>query len=128
MSDDPQEKKPDGERREHFRGRATPGNRVDLSYRRADGQLTATGENERQLVAINLGVGGAFLLSQTLEEVRSLLKIHLHIPGEKDSLRIEGEVAWTKTGDLGEAGMGVQFGQLDTSALLALGNYFAKLS
>lgn len=127
MSDDPQTKIPAGERREHFRGRSTPGNRVDLSYRRADGNQTLTGENESHVVAINLGVGGAYLLSQTPEPVGSLLKIHLHIPGEEDALRIEGEVAWTKDGKLGDAGMGVQFAQLDTAALLALGNYFAKL-
>ncbi|MBL4632681.1 MAG: PilZ domain-containing protein [Kofleriaceae bacterium] len=127
MTNTPPPKNLGGEKRDHFRGRASPGNRVDLSYRRSDGSKTAAGENESKTVAINLGVGGVFLLSLTPEAVGSKLKLHLKVPSQTDQLRIDGEVCWIKSGEQGSAGMGIQFATLNTKALIALRNYFSQL-
>jgi len=117
-----------GERRGNFRGRTTPGNRVDLRYRRADGKATTNGKVEVDALGLNLGVGGIFLLSLSPEPVGSALKLHLSIPGDDSVLRIDGDVCWVRGGDLGVAGMGIQFGALDSKAILALRNYFSRLS
>lgn len=125
-----QETKPKlaGERRSHFRGRSRPGRRVDVGYQRVDGRATANGLTRATAVTSNIGVGGAFLLTESPEEIGSLLEISLRVPDHSGEILVEGEVRWLGMNDAESGGgMGLKFGDLDVSALLILRNYFSGL-
>lgn len=89
------------------------------------------------MVTANIGVGGAFLLSESPEPVGTELEITLLVPGH-EQLQIKAEVRWAGggaasasptqgPGDPGGAGMGLKFAPLDVEALLTLQNYFSTL-
>lgn len=125
---DSESKEVPGERREHFRGRSRPGRRVDVSYRRIDGRATAAGAPTVNAVAANIGVGGAFVLSEAPEAVGSKLELQLRVPDRQETLVLEAEVRWTKETSARESGgMGLKFAALDVAGLLALREYFASL-
>ncbi len=76
----------------------------------------------------NIGVGGAFLLTEAPEEVGTILEISLHVPDHQGELLVEAEVRWLRSADADAGGgMGVKFSPLDVSSLLALRNYFSGL-
>lgn len=117
-----------GERRSNFRGRSRPGRRVDVAYHRVDGGVTAQGTQRASAVTSNIGIGGAFLLTETPEEVGTRLEISLQVPDHTGEILVEGEVRWLRlSDDDSSGGMGLRFGTLDVSALLVLRNYFSGL-
>ncbi len=118
----------EGERRNHFRGRSQAGRRVDIVYRRADGEPTKAGGDESHAVTANIGVGGAFILSETPEAVGSELLVCIRVPGQVHELILEADVRWTRgqTAAMG-SGMGLQFEPLEDGALMLLRDYFATL-
>ena len=127
MSEDSRAKST-GERRANFRGRSAPARRVDVTYKRADGSVTITGERHVLAVAANIGVGGAFLLTEMPEEVGCQLEISLHVPDRADEILVQAEVRWVKAGDAETGGgMGVKFAPFDVEALLILREYFSNL-
>jgi hypothetical protein len=116
------------ERRDHFRGKPRPGRRVQVRYRVLEhGQLS----EERFAVTKNVGVGGAFILTQDPEPPGAALQIFLEVPQHKP-IEIRADVRWIVDGKhdepAGEHGMGVKFNSLDVEQLLALNEYFASLT
>lgn len=122
-----------GERRSHFRGRSRPGRRVDLQYRRADGDNTADGSIIATVVTANIGVGGAYLLTAAPEPTGTRISVSLAVPDMPRALLLEAEVRWavheSEAGAPGNpgAGMGIKFAALDVDSLVALQNYFSTL-
>lgn len=122
-----------GERRSHYRGRSRPGRRVDLEYYRLDGADTAAGPSKATTVTANIGVGGAFLLTETPESVGTALAISLRVPDRQQDIVLEAEVRWAidTSSAAGPgvpgAGMGIKFAPLEVDALLALQEYFSTL-
>jgi Tfp pilus assembly protein PilZ len=113
------------ERREHFRGKARPGRRVELSYRRADGEQAAS----QRASTRNIGVGGAFIVTTHPEPVGTALIVELEVPSA-GRIEVTAEVRWQSDGTApaSEPGMGVKFGELDVDQLLTLGDYFSSLT
>ena len=111
------------EKRRYFRGKARPGRRVDLYYR-----LSAEPEAKRtSAVTSNIGVGGAFILTQDLPELGSELSIDIDVPTADELIKVNAEVRWT-SGEGNDCGMGVKFLNLDVESLLKLSEYFASLT
>lgn len=113
------------ERRFHFRGKARAGRRVELEY--TDGRATARG------VTSNIGVGGAFVLTEAPLPVGTDLRVSLSVPTAADErIETEAQVRWVVTADQADehhsAGMGIKFMRLDVEALLLLSEYFASLT
>ncbi len=118
-----EQKKP--EPRNHFRGKARPGRRVKIGYRRVDQPDAAFTE----AVTRNIGVGGAYVLTDDPEEIGTALAIRLSIPTTAESIEVKGEVRWSNpTGADDDAGMGVVFLDIDVDCVLILGEYFASLT
>ena len=108
------------EKRKHFRGKARAGRRIELVYHRP-------GETPIPAVTRDIGVGGAFIVTDTPEDIGVMLQLELRLPHTSPSLRVDCEVRWTSTTE--EApGMGVKFQNLDVEALLILSDYFASLT
>src|SRR4051812_38803418 len=111
------------ERRGHFRGKPRPGRRVEVRFRIIrDGQLL----REETAYTKNIGVGGAFIFTETPADAGTHLSIVLSAPASARPLEIQGEVRWTAGQErpLAERGMGVKFASLDVDQLLALNDYF----
>lgn len=116
------------ERRFHFRGKARAGRRVELEYRRAE-------EPEAEpshAVTSNIGVGGAFVLTEHPLEVGTDLVVTLTVPTADVPIETEAQVRWAITpedaDELHSPGMGIKFLRLDVEALLQLSEYFASLT
>jgi|GEM_PF-1392599 len=112
------------EKRRYFRGKARPGRRVDLHYRLVDA------ERDTRVAAVtsNIGVGGAFILTDTPPALGTLLAIDINVPTADNLIHVTGEVRWTSEEEEEDAGMGVKFLNLDVEALLELSEYFASLT
>jgi uncharacterized protein (TIGR02266 family) len=117
------------ERRLHFRGKARAGRRVELTYERL-GAAADTPSTPSSTVTANIGVGGAFILTDDPAPVGSRLTIELRIPTTQETLHLRAEVRWARQPKPGRAGagMGVKFLGLDVESLLALSEYFASLT
>lgn len=115
------------ERRGHFRGKARPGRRVEVRYRIVrDGQLLG----EQRAFTKNIGVGGAFIITDTPPAPGTSLQIVLTVPQAARTLEVRGDVRWVLTAgdDADEHGMGVKFAALDVEQLMALNEYFGSLT
>ena len=114
------------ERRVHYRGRARAGRRVELHYRPGDDP-----DAERiSAVTGNIGVGGAFILTESAPAVGTELDVELRVPTADAPIRVTAVVRWVIQGErapLAGAGMGVKFSGLDVESLLMLSEYFASL-
>lgn len=117
------------ERRRHFRGKARAGRRVELTYRKKDEVTREPGEAV-SAVTSNIGVGGAFILSQDPEAVGTRLALELRLPTSDVPIEVEAEVRWVvePEDDRHGPGMGVKFHGLDVESLLRLSEYFASLT
>ncbi|MCP4445601.1 MAG: hypothetical protein GY811_09715 [Myxococcales bacterium] len=116
------------ERRNHFRGRSQAGRRVDVLYRRADGEATAAGPLECTTVTANIGVGGSFVLTEFPESVGTALEVCIQVPEQDHELILRADVRWTcASSPIQAAGMGLQFESLEVAALLLLHDYFSTL-
>jgi uncharacterized protein (TIGR02266 family) len=114
------------EKRRHFRGKARAGRRVDLEYRRVDGA-------ERDFttgVTRNIGVGGAYILTDEPDHVGTLLEVRMTVPTSDMPIAVRAEIRWTAPAldETDTAGMGVRFLDIDVESLLKLSEYFASLT
>jgi hypothetical protein len=118
----------EGERRNHFRGRSQAGRRIDVVYRRADGENTEPRPQQVGSVTGNIGVGGAFIHSDHPEAVGVALEVCIQVPGQANELVLHADVRWTCVSSPSQAGgMGLQFEPLEVDALLLLQDYFSTL-
>jgi len=118
----------EGERRNHFRGRSQAGRRIDVVFRRTDGANTAAGLPQVATVTANIGVGGAFVLSEHPEAVGTALEVCIQVPGQTNELILDADVRWVCGSSPSQAGgMGLQFEALEVAALLLLRDYFSSL-
>jgi uncharacterized protein (TIGR02266 family) len=116
------------ERRNHFRGKPRPGRRVEVSYRLVDG---TTGEPQDLCKAFtrNIGVGGAFIVTDDPAAPGSELQLTVQIPTSGKKIDVRGEVRWIADGEYDAVhGMGVKFHGLDVDQLLELNEYFTSLT
>ena len=108
------------ERRTHFRGKARPGRRVELAYREVgDGDHAPARAFTR-----NIGVGGAFIVTDQPAAVGAKLNIVIDMPTSGRTIQVSAEVRWSSP----DSGMGVKFHDLDVDQLLQLSEYFASLT
>jgi len=105
------------ERRHHFRGKARPGRVLPVRFRAAAHTAWITAETR------NVGVGGAFIVTQLAQPVGSNLTVELKLPNNDQVFALPSIVRWV-AGD----GMGVQFVGADVDVLLELNDYFATLT
>ncbi len=70
----------------------------------------------------NIGVGGAFIVTQTIAPVGATITIQMTLPTSDQTFSLPAVVRWA-TGD----GMGLQFVGVDVDVLLELNDYFATL-
>jgi uncharacterized protein (TIGR02266 family) len=110
------------ERRTHFRGKPRPGRRVEVEYQTDTGPLL-------RAFTRNIGVGGAFIVTDRPEKPGTGIKISLRVPTSDQTIRVRAEVRWQSAGAGDEpAGMGVKFFGLEVEELLQLNEYFASLT
>jgi uncharacterized protein (TIGR02266 family) len=114
------------ERRSHFRGRPRPGRRVEVGYRLLDGDEP---HDFSKAFTRNIGVGGAFIVTEDPIAPGSELELVVHIPNSGKRIDLRGEVRWIADGeDDAIHGMGVKFHGLDVDQLLELNEYFTSLT
>lgn len=110
------------ERRNHFRGKPRPGRRVEVEYRVGDGSPTKAHTR-------NIGVGGAFIVTDSPLPPGTTLILSLHVPHTPQALEVKAEVRWNaRSGEPSGPGMGVKFYGLEVDELLRLNEYFASLT
>jgi uncharacterized protein (TIGR02266 family) len=111
------------ERRQHFRGKPRPGRRLPIRYR-IDGGGWIDAETR------NIGVGGAFITTEEPARPGASLELQLEVPTCEAPLVLRGQVRWAQAGHAAgeDAGMGVQFRDVDIDVLLELNDYFASLT
>ena len=109
------------ERRQHFRGKPRPGRRLQIRYR-VDGGEWLHAETR------NIGVGGAFIVTQKPAPNGSEVDIELEVPTCEKPLILHGHVRWAQEAGTDDTGMGVQFHDVDIDVLLELNDYFASLT
>ncbi len=109
------------ERRQHFRGKPRPGRRLAIRYRVERGEWIHAETR-------NIGVGGAFISTTTPSRPGAAVEIELEVPTCDKPLILRGAVRWAQDGGTDDAGMGVQFHDLDIDVLLELNDYFASLT
>jgi len=113
------------ERRQHFRGSARPGRRIEIRFR-----LKGSADDYALAITRNIGVGGAFIVTDLRPEPGSRLELVVEMPNaDARALAVDAEVRWIADGAEGtKGGIGVRFLALDVSSVLALSEYFATLA
>jgi Tfp pilus assembly protein PilZ len=71
----------------------------------------------------NIGVGGAFIVSQLGQPVGSEIAVELTLPTTDQTFALPAVVRWAAPD-----GMGVQFVGVDVDVLLELNDFFATLT
>jgi Tfp pilus assembly protein PilZ len=104
------------ERRRHFRGKARPGRIMPIRFRVASNDEWSSAETR------NIGVGGAFIVTQAIAAVGDTVTIQMSLPTSDQSFSLPAVVRWAAPD-----GMGVQFVGVDVDVLLELNDYFATL-
>ncbi len=119
------------EQRGHFRGKARPGRRVEVRWRKTDASAATavTGFTK------NIGVGGAFILTTEPLPPGTQLAVSIVLSGSESAnppIEVTAEVRWVVDGKggapTGEQGMGVRFAALEVDSLVLLTEYFASLT
>ncbi len=108
---------PRHERRRHFRGKARPGRVLPVRFRAAAHTAWVGAETR------NIGVGGAFVVTQHAQSVGATLTLELSLPTTDQKFSLPAVVRWVDAN-----GMGVQFVGVDVDVLLELNDYFATLT
>ena len=108
---------PRHERRHHFRGKARPGRVLSVRFRAASHRGWVAAQTR------NIGVGGAFIVSQHVQPVGTNLTLEVMLPTNEQVFTLPAIVRWAATD-----GMGVQFVGVDIDILLELNDYFATLT
>ena len=109
----------DHERRRHFRGKPRPGRVLPVRFRTGGGEWR-TGETR------NVGVGGAFIAEASGVTVGSPIELELTLPSCDAPLPLRGIVRRALDG--ADAGIGVEFVDVEVDVLLELNEYFASLT
>lgn len=114
--------------RDHYRGKARVGRRVEVAFRAAE----ATNPNvDQKLFTKNIGVGGAFLLTTDPLPTGTKLSVTLTVPTRPLPLTIAAEVRWIIDGKHDEPesehGMGVKFSAIPVDDLLLLNEFFSSI-
>jgi hypothetical protein len=104
------------ERRRHFRGKARPGRIMPIRFRVGSTEDWCHAETR------NIGVGGAFIVTQAMASVGETITLQMSLPTSDQTFSLPAVVRWA-TSD----GMGVQFVGVDVDVLLELNDYFATL-
>jgi hypothetical protein len=109
------------ERRHHFRGKSRAGRVMPVRFR-------ASAPEQRWVEAetLDIGVGGAFILSAVQPAIGTALRVELALPTTDQVFQLPAVVRWCRPGDGG--GIGVQFVGVDVDVLLELNDYFATLT
>ena len=108
---------PRHERRRHFRGKARPGRVLPVRFRTGVHGAWVAAETR------NIGVGGAFVITQLAQPLGTALALELVLPTTDQVFTLPAVVRWTDA-----HGMGVQFVGVDVDVLLELNDYFATLT
>jgi hypothetical protein len=108
---------PRHERRNHFRGKSRPGRILSVRFRAASHSAWIAAETR------NIGVGGAFIVTQLIQTVGASITVELTLPTTDRTFQLPAIVRWA-----GTDGMGVQFVGVDVDVLLELNDYFATLT
>jgi Tfp pilus assembly protein PilZ len=111
------EDRPRHERRRHFRGKARPGRVMPVRFRAVAHTAWVSAETR------NIGVGGAFIVSQLTQPVGAELTVEVQLPNTDQTFALPAVVRWSTTD-----GMGVQFVGVDVDVLLELNDFFAALT
>jgi Tfp pilus assembly protein PilZ len=108
------------ERRHHFRSKARPGRIMPVRFRAKDhtGWVSASTRD--------IGVGGAFVLTQLVQPAGTELILELTLPTTDQTFTLPAVVKWATPGP--EGGMGVQFVGVDIDVLLELNEYFSTVT
>src|SRR5580765_337611 len=65
----------------------------------------------------NVSIGGAFIRTQTLEDVGTPVRLKFKLPGERSAIEISGEVVWVYnqagSREYNSTGMGIRFKQVN---------------
>lgn len=116
------------ERRSHFRGQPRPGRRVEISFAIASMEAktkTKTNLAPQRAYTRNIGVGGAFVVTDAPPAPGTSLALSIHVPTTDAPIEVAGEVRWA---GIDPPGMGVRFDSLGVEELLQLNEYFASLT
>ena len=105
----------------HFRGQPRPRRAVDVSFR-VDGDERP----ERVARTANLGVGGAFIITDEAPPLGARLSLRLALPGGH-SVTLRAEVRRHADDKEDKRGMGLEFVEVDTDLALVLDDYLATL-
>jgi len=109
---------------QHFRAQARPEIRVRIRWRRLDEPHTREVDAQTR----NIGVGGAFIVSETPAPVGTPIEIAIASPATWEPVRVRGEVRWvTPVGGEEEPGMGVSFQDLQARDVVSLHDFFVSL-
>jgi hypothetical protein len=108
------------ERRSHFRGKPRPGRRVEISF-----SVCAPNAPAQHAYTRNIGVGGAFVVTDAPPTPGTALALSIHVPTADVPIEVSGEVRWAA---VDPSGMGVRFDSLGVEELLQLNEYFASLT
>lgn len=118
---------PEPKGRNHYRGKARIGRRVELRYSAEDNGKTV----DENVFTKNIGVGGAFLLTADPLPTGTKMTLSLLVPSRAEPLVVDGEVRWIVDGANNEPaaqhGMGVKFSGIAVDDLLLLNEYFSSL-
>ncbi len=105
------------ERRHHFRSKARPGRVLPVRFRAAEHTGWVAAQTR------DIGVGGAFIVSQHLQPAGAQVTLELTLPTSDRVFVIPAIVRWSAAG--ADGGMGVQFVGVDIDVLLELNEMFA---
>lgn len=109
----------------HFRGKPRPGRRVELGYRVVEANELGP---EQRAHTSNIGIGGAFVVTEDPAPPGTRLELALGMPGGR-TVQVRGEVRWIADGDDDAVhGMGVKFSGLAAEDVMALNEYFGGLA
>lgn len=107
----------------HFRRQPRAGHRTTVRYRPLDAQ---DGEPRAasQAATLNIGTGGAFILSDDPAPPGTRLLVEVDLPDGR-AVTLPAEVRWVAGGEGEDArGMGVRFGDVDAEIQVALDEHF----
>jgi uncharacterized protein (TIGR02266 family) len=111
--------------RRHFRGKPRPGRRVEVRYQVVEHE---TAGPEQVAFTLNIGVGGAFIVTTDPPSPGAILTLALTVPPGERKIPVKADVRWIADGDDDPVhGMGVRFHGLDVEQLHVLNEYFASL-
>lgn len=105
------------ERRSHFRSKARPGRVMPVKFRAAAHSGWVTAETR------DIGVGGAFIVTQHVQPIGTELTLELSLPTSDQVFVLPAVVRWSAAG--ADGGMGLQFIGVDIDVLLELNEMFA---